>query len=330
MHRRELIFLLGGTAIAVSVRANAQQSAMPVIGWLGVTTPEAGMPFVAAFRDGLRETGYIEGQNVAIEYRWSEGHQDRFPALAAELVAHPVDVIITAGWPGTQAALKATATIPIVTVVGVDPVATGLVNDLAHPNGNVTGFTVFGPRTQVKRFELLSQLVPEARLMGLLSNMSNPVTAKEIEQYGGVLKEAMHAKGIEQQRVSAGSAAEIDAAFAHLAELKVGGLLIGVDPLFGNQRNQIVGLAARYRIPTISDNRAYPDAGGLISYGSKTGETLRPTGVYAGRILAGTKVADLPFQMPSRFELVINRKTADALGLTIPVELETLADKIIE
>ena len=330
MNRRKLIAAFGGAAVAWPLIGRAQQPAMPVVGWLGATSPEAGSLFLPAFRDGLREAGYIEGQDVAIEYRWAEGHDDRLPELAADLVSRKVDVIITGGWPGTRAAMKATATIPIVTAVGVDPIATGLVGNLARPDGNVTGFTSFGPRTQTKRFELLSRLVPEARVMATLINLSNPVTAKSIEQYGGGLVEAMHAKGVEQQRLSAGSSAEIDAAFAHLVELKAGGLLLGIDPLFDNHKDQIVGLAARYRIPTIYPNRRYTDAGGLISYGVKTGETLRPMGMYAGRILAGAQPADLPFQMPARYELVINRKTADALGLAIPLELETQADEIIE
>jgi putative tryptophan/tyrosine transport system substrate-binding protein len=330
MKRRDLLALVGGAAIAWPLPGRTQQAAMPVVGWLGVTSPEAGAPFAAAFRDGLREAGYIEGQNVAIEYRWSESHDDRLPVLAAELVAHPVDVIFTGGMPGTRAAMKATATIPIVTTVGVDPVAQGVVGNLARPDGNVTGFTSFGPRTQIKRFEVLSQLVPETRVMATLINLTNPGTVKSVEQYGGGLMEAMHAKGIEMQRLSAGSSEEIDAAFARLAELRAGGLLLGIEPLFDNHKAQIIGLAARYRIPTIYPSRRYTDAGGLISYGNKGFETLRPAGVYAGRILAGAKPADLPFQMPTRYELVINRKTASALGLSIPLELETLADEIIE
>ena len=330
MRRRQLIALLGIAVIAWPLAARAQQKAMPVIGWLGVTTREAGEKILADFRAGLAEAGYVEGQNVTIEYRWSDGHNDRLPALAAELVALKVDVIMTGGGPGTRAAMKATSTIPIVTSVGVDPVATGLVKDLAHPDGNVTGFTVFGPRMQVKRFELLSQLVPGARVMASLVDLTNPVTVKSIEEYGASLVEAMHAKGIELQRTEAGSPDQIDAAFAKFAELRVEGLLLGVEPLYDQYKDRIVALAARYRIPAIYFARRYTDAGGLISYGAKAGETVRLSGDYAGRILKGAKVADLPFQMPTRYELVINRKTADTLGLTIPVELETLADEIIE
>jgi putative ABC transport system substrate-binding protein len=301
MNRRKLLVAFGGAAVAWPLIGRAQQRAMPVIGWLGPASREAGMSYLATFRDGLREAGYVEGQNVAIEYRWAEDHQDRLPELAAELVAQPVDVIVTGGWPGTRAAMKATATIPIVTVVGVDPVATGLVKDLARPDGNLTGFTSFGPRTQVKRFELLSQLLPEARVIATLVNLSNPVTAKSIEQYGGTLVDAMHAKGIELQRLSAGNSEEIDAAFAHLAELKADGLVLGIDPLFDNQKDQIVRLAARYRIPAIYPSWIFAKAGGLISYGVKAGEILRQSGIYAGRILAGAKPADLPFQMPTRY-----------------------------
>jgi putative ABC transport system substrate-binding protein len=330
MNRRKLIVAFGGASVAWPLIGRAQQPAMPVVGWPGVTSREAGMPYLAPFRDGLREAGYIEGENVAIEYRWSESHDERLPELAAELAAAKVDVIVTGGMPGTRAAMKATATIPIVTIVGVDPVATGLVKDLARPDGNVTGFTTFGPRTGVKRFEVLSQLLPEARVVATLINLSNPATAKSIEQYGGGVAEAMHFKGVELQRVSAGNPEEIDAAFAHLAELKADGLMLGVDLLFDTHKEQIVRLAARYRIPTIYYVRRYADVGGLISYGVKRGEHLREYGVYAGRILAGAKPADLPFQMPTRYELVINRKTADALGLAIPLELETQADEIIE
>jgi putative ABC transport system substrate-binding protein len=330
MKRRGLIVFIGTAAIAWPLAARAQQKPMPVIGWLGVTTREAVEPILVDFRAGLAEAGYVEGQNVAIEYRWSDGHSDRLPALAAELVALKVDLIMTGGGPGTLAAMKATSTIPIVTLVGVDPVATGLVKDLAHPDGNVTGFTVFGPRLQVKRFELLSQLVPGARVMASLVDLTNPVTVKSIAQYGASLTEAMHAKGVELQRTGAGSPDEIDAAFAKFAELRAEGLLLGVEPLYDKCKDQIVALAARYRIPAIYFARRYTDAGGLISYGAKGSETLRLSGGYAGRILAGAKVADLPFQMPAKFELVINRKAANTLGLTIPVELETLADEIIE
>jgi ABC-type uncharacterized transport system substrate-binding protein len=331
MNRRKLLVAFGGAAIAWPLIGRAQQSTMPVIGWLGTTTREQEIQFVPGVRDGLRETGYVEGQNVAIEYRWAESHIDRLPALAAELVAHPVDVILTGGMPGTRAAMKATATIPILALVGVDPVATGLVTNLARPDANLTGITTFGPRLNVKRFELLSQLVPEARVMALLTNLPNAAMAtKSIEQYRGILTEAMHAKGIELRLVSADNSEEIDAAFAHLAELRADGLLVGTDPLFNHYRDQIVALASRYRIPTISFNRLYTEAGGLISLGVKTGEALRQSGIYTGRILAGAKPADLPFQMPTRYELVINRKTADALGLAIPLELETQADEIIE
>jgi putative ABC transport system substrate-binding protein len=330
MNRRKLIVAFGGAAVAWPLMGRAQQRALPVIGWLGATTREQETLFLAGVRDGLRETGYIEGQNVAIEYRWAESHDERLPGLAAELVAHPVDVILTGGMPGTRAAMKATATIPIVTLVGIDPVAQGLVGNLARPDGNVTGITSFGPRTQVKRFELLSRLLPEARIIGTLVNLTNAATVKSIEQYGGTLADAMHAKGVELQRLSASNSEEIDAAFAHLVELRADGLILGIEPLFNHYRDQIVALAARYRIPTIYPGWIFARAGGLISYSTKGSETLHQSGIYIGRILAGAKPADLPFQMPTRYELVINRKTADTLGLAIPLELETQADEIIE
>jgi putative ABC transport system substrate-binding protein len=330
MNRRRLIVALGGTAVAWPMRLRAQRPAMPVVGWLGTTTPEPGMPLLAMFRDGLRETGYVEGQNVAFEYRWAESHNDRLPALAAELVAHPVDVILTGGMPGTRAAMKATTTIPIVTVVGVDPVATGLVKDLARPEGNVTGFTVFGPRLNVKRFELLSQLVPEARVMAVLLDPTNPANASIKSAEHTVAYEAARARGIQLHLLMASNPDEIDTAFATLAGLHADGLMPAADPLFDNRKDQVVGLAARYRIPTSYYHRRYVDAGGLISYGAKGGEVWHPLGVYAGRILAGAKPADLPFQLPTRYEMVINRKAANALGLAVPLVLETQADEIIE
>jgi putative ABC transport system substrate-binding protein len=328
MNRRELIVAFGGATIAWPLLSRAQQPAMPVIGSLGITTPERELPLFSTFRDGLREAGYVEGQNVAIEYRWADGHIDRLPALAAELVAHPVDVILTGSLPGTRAAMKATATIPIVTIVGVDPVATGLVKDLARPEGNVTGFTVFAARLNVKRFELLSQLVPEAQVMAVLLDPTNPASVKSVEQTAAY--EPARARGIQLHLLRASNPEEIDTAFASLAELHAEGLLPAAEPLFDNCKDQIVGLAARYRIPAMYYHRRYTDAGGLISYGAKGGETLRPLGVYAGRILAGAKPADLPFQMPTRYELAISRKAASALGLTVPLTLETQADEIIE
>jgi putative ABC transport system substrate-binding protein len=236
--------------------------------------------------------------------------------------------VLTGSLPGTRAAMKATATIPIVTIVGVDPVATGLVKDLARPEGNVTGFTVFAARLNVKRFELLSQLVPEARVMAVLLDPTNPASVKSVEQTAAY--EPARARGIQLHLLRASNSDEIDSAFASLAGLRAEGILPAAEPLFDNRKDQIVGLAARYRIPTIYYHRRYTDAGGLISYGGKGGETLRPLGVYAGRILAGANPADLPFQMPTRYELVINRKAADALGLAVPLTLETQADEIIE
>jgi len=328
MRRRQLMALLGGMAIAGPHAVRAQQKAMPVIGWLAPTSREQTEPLMPDFRAGLADVGYIEGRNFAIEYRWAESHNDRLPALAAELVARNVDLIFTGALPGALAAMKATSTIPILIVVGVDPVAAGLVKDLAHPDGNLTGFTVFGPRMNIKRFELLSQLVPQARVMAVVTNSANPSSIKSVEQ--SLVFEPARAKGIQLHLLKASTPDEIDAAFATLAEFHVEGLMLNADPLFDQYKDQVTALAARYRSPAIYYHRRYPDAGGLISYGAKGGESMRPIGAYAGRILAGAKIADLPFQMPTRYELVINRKAATALGLSIPVELETLADEIIE
>jgi len=337
--RRNLIFLVGAASILRPRVLAAQQATSPVIGYLSSGTQEMAQPRLVILRKILSDAGYVEGQNLVIEFRFAEGHDDRLAALAADLVSRKVDVIMTGAMPATLAAQKATSTIPIVTAVGIDPVATGLVSNLARPEGNLTGATDFGPRLNIKRFEIMSELVPEARVMAVLNNPANPVReilnpgvspAKSKEEYGGLMDEATHARGVQLHRVQATNSEEIDGAFARCAELGVGALLIGVDPLFYNAKDQIVGLAARYRIPTIYDDPRYVDAGGLISYGAKAGEAVRLLGTYGARILAGAKPADLPFQMPTKFEMVINRKTADALGLKIPLELETEADRIIE
>src|SRR6266404_3446446 len=311
MSRRELILLLSG-AMAVSRALRAQQKARPVIGFLGIGSPgPVRAPYLAAFRQGLSETGYVEGQNLAIEYRWAEGSSDRLPALAADLVGRKVDVIVTQG--GTLPALAAktaTSTIPIV-FTGGDPVEQGLVASFARPGGNLTGFTFFLVELVPKRLELLSELVPEARVIALLVNPSTP------NAWLGDVQQAARTKGVQLRILKAATESEIDAAFASLVELHAGALLIGPDPFFNDRREQLVVLASRHALATSYEWRESVVAGGLISYGPRLTAAYRQVGIYAGRILKGAKPADLPVQQPTTFELVVNLKTAQALGLTV-------------
>jgi putative ABC transport system substrate-binding protein len=330
MQRREALAILAGATVGWPLAAPAQQKAMPVIGVLSARSSDQTPP-PSPFSQGLRETGYVEGQNVAFERRYAEGHYDRLPALAADLVRRKVNVIVTDAFPSTRAAKNATTTIPIVFVVGVDPVGTGLVTNLARPDGNITGLTVFaGGTLGVKRFELLSELVPQARVIAFLTNPSNPASAWNVEWIGGNMYEVARAKGVQLHLLKAGSASEIDAAFTTLVELQAGGLIVSADPLFYDRKDQLVALAARLGVAAIYDARPFTAAGGLISYGAKEGEAAHSAGVYVGRILAGAKPADLPVQQPTRFELVINLKTAQALGLTVPQSLLARADEVIE
>jgi putative ABC transport system substrate-binding protein len=324
MRRRELIILLGGTAIAWPPALRAQQKAVPVIGFLSIASPGPLTPFVGAFHRGLSETGYVEGQNVAFEYRWAEGHYDRLPALAADLVDRKVDVIVTSG--GTapaRAAKNATSTIPIVFVAIGDPVGFGLVASLARPGGNITGFSMMTNELMPKRLELLSEMVPQARVIAVLVNPNAP-------SLDPVVQEAARAKGVQVRFLKAGAVSEIDAAFATLVHLQAGALVVASDPLFGSQREQLVALASRHAVPAIYDLREFAEAGGLISYGSSITGWWHQAGVYAGKILNGAKPADLPVQQPTKFELVINLKTAQALGLTVPPALLARADEVIE
>jgi putative ABC transport system substrate-binding protein len=316
--------------MAASRGLRAQQKAMPVIGWLSPGSPgSAAEPSVAGFRQGLAETGYIEGQNVTIEYRWAEGHYDRLPALAVDLVERKVDVIAAIGGsPAAVAAKNATTTIPIVFTLGVDPVATGLVASLARPGGNLTGFTVLASDLIPKQIELLSELVPQARVIALLWNETNPNVKSRAETRRDI-QEAANAKSIQLHQLTASTEGEIDAAFATLVQLQAGALLVTADPFFYLRRNQLAVLAIRHGVPTIFESRTFVEVGGLMSYGRiLTG--LRPVGIYVGRILGGEKPADLPVQQPTRFELVINLKTAKALGITVPLAILGRADEVIE
>jgi len=318
--------LLMGAAMTAARTLRAQQKAMPVIGYLGNISPGVSAPGLVGFRQGLNETGYIEGQNVAIEYRWAEGHYDRLPALAADLVGRKVDVIATSSTPAIQAAKAATSTIPIVFFGGGDFVALGLVASLARPGGNLTGISIMSPELNPKRLDLLSQLVPQARMMALLVNPNRADTESVI----GDVQEAARVTGVELHILKAGTEAEIDAAFATLVQLHAGGLVAASDPFFNSRREQLVALASRHAVPAIWEWREFAEAGGLISYGSSNTGMWRPVGMYVGKILKGAKPADLPIQQPTKFELVINLKTARALGLTVPPSILARADEVIE
>jgi putative tryptophan/tyrosine transport system substrate-binding protein len=324
MNRRDFMLILGG-AMTAGRALRAQQKSMPVIGFLGIGSPgPVRAPYLAAFRQGLSETAYIEGQNLAVEYRWADGSSDRLPALAADLVGRKVDVIVTQG--GTLPALaakNATSTIPIV-FTGGDPVEHGLVASFARPGGNLTGFTFFLVELVPKRLELLSELVPEARVIALLVNPRSPSSWLEDVQ------NAARTKGVELPILKAATASEIDAAFASLVELHAGALLIGPDPFFNDRREQLVALAAHHALATSYEWRESVVAGGLISYGPSLTAAYRQVGIYAGRILKGEKPADLPVQQPTTFELVVNLKTANALGLTVPPSILARADEVIE
>jgi putative tryptophan/tyrosine transport system substrate-binding protein len=326
MRRRDFIILLAGASGWPSA-VRAQQKAMPVIGFLSATSPGPLAPLVAAFRQGLSETGYVEAQNVAIEYRWAEGDYDRLPALAADLVGRKVEVIVAAGGPSSALAAKsATSTIPIVFTAVNDPVAVGLVASLARPGGNVTGFNGMNVELMPKRLELLSELVPKADVIALLVNPNDANTERMIRD----VQEASRVKGLQLHILRADSEGEIETAFASLVQLHAGGLLVGPDAFFLSRRDQLVALASRQTVPAIYPWRELAAAGGLISYGAGLSAIYRQVGIYVGKILKGAKPANLPVQQPTIFELVINLKTAKALGLTVPPSILARADEVIE
>jgi putative tryptophan/tyrosine transport system substrate-binding protein len=326
VNRRDLLSLVAGAA-AWPLPARAQQKT-PVIGYLGmIGSTGAPGPFSTALREGLGETGFVEGRNVTFEYRWAEGSYDRLPGMAADLVARKVDVIVAVGGPGPAlAAKRATATIPIVFAGVGDPLVLGLVASLGRPGGNLTGFSVTTTELMPKRFELLFDLVPLARTIALLINPKNEFSHTWISS----VQEAARANGVELPILKAGTEAEIDAAFATLAERHADALLLGADPFLSSRRAQIVALASRHTIPVLDQSREFAEGGGLISYGAGIVATGRQVGVYTGRILKGEKPADLPVQQPTKFELVINLKTAKALGLAVPQSLLARADEVIE
>jgi putative tryptophan/tyrosine transport system substrate-binding protein len=326
MRRRELMFLLGG-AMTMARAPRAEQKTMPLIGFLSGGSPGPYASYVAAFHQGLRETGHVEGQNVAIEYRWAEGRSDRLPALAADLVGRKVDVIaIIGGTPAALAAKSATSTIPIVFNGVADPVGAGLVASLARPGGNLTGFSNITIELMPKLLELLSELVPQARVIALLVNPNNPNAEPLLRD----VEEAARAKGVKLLVLKAGTEDEIDAAFASLVQLQAGALVVDPDGFFSSRRGQLVALASRHVVPAIYAHRQFVAAGGLISYGIDDIPPAHQVGIYAGKILKGTKPADLPVEQPTKFELVVNLNTARALGLTVPQSILARADEVIE
>jgi putative ABC transport system substrate-binding protein len=323
VRRRELVLLLGG-AMMTARTLRAQQKTMPVIGYLHLASPGSKSQFLDALRQGLSETGYVEGQNVAIEYRWAEGDYDRLPALAADLATRKVDVIVAVSGPSARAAKSASSAIPIVFMTGGDPVADGLVDSLARPGGNITGVSFLFVELHPKRLELLSDLLPHAKVIALLVNPNLSFTESVVR----AVQEAARAKKLQLPILKAG--AEGDAAFATLAQRHVDALLVGSDPFFDSRHDQLVALASGYAVPTIYPWRIFADAGGLISYGPNLTAVERQLGNYAGRILKGERPSDLPVQQPTTFELVVNLKTAKELGLTVPPSILARADEVIE
>jgi putative ABC transport system substrate-binding protein len=326
MRRREFITLLGGAAVWPAV-ARAQQPAMPVIGFLDPRSPDGIAERLRGFHLGLKETGHVEGENVAIEYRWAENQMDRLPALAAELVRRKVAVITTTGGPALALAAKAaTTTIPIVFLTAEDPVRLGLVASLARPGGNLTGINIFNAELMAKRLELLRELVPAATRVAVLVNPTGPdaeTTLRDVEA-------AARAMGLQIHIFNASTSSEINEAFANFVRERPDALFVGSDPFFNSRRVQLTQLAARHAIPAKYSGREYAVAGGLMSYGTIIADAWRQLGVYTGRILKGAKPADLPVVQMSKFELVINAETARMLGLTVPPMLLARADEVIE
>jgi putative tryptophan/tyrosine transport system substrate-binding protein len=327
MKRRQFITLLGGAA-AWPVAASAQQPVLPVIGFLNPTSPDASAERLRAFRQGLKENGYAEGENVAIEYRWAEGQFDRLPVLAAELVSRRIAVIAAIGnAAATAATTTATTTLPIVFLATEDPVKLGLVASLARPSGNATGINFYSGELTAKRLELLRELVPAATRVAVLVNPANAMTTETTLRDIAAPARAM---GLQIQICNASTSREIDAAFATFLRERPDALFVSPDPLFTSRRVQLVNTAARHAIPATFSHREFAEVGGLMSYGPNQTDTFRQFGVYTGRILKGTKPADLPVMQSSKFELVVNAQSARMLGLTVPPTLLSIADEVIE
>jgi putative ABC transport system substrate-binding protein len=326
VRRREFIAGFAGAAAAWPLAARAQRTAMPVIGFLTARAPGEDEHLLAAFHHGLKEAGYVEGQNVMLEYRFAENQYHRLPTLAADLVRRQVSLIAATGTPTALAAKAATTTIPIVFSTADDPVATGIVPSLNRPAGNMTGMSFISAGLRAKNLELLHELVPRAFLFGLLVNPNNPNTAiqaTDVQAAAGTLGKKIHLMNASTER-------EIDTTFASLAEQHIGALIVGTDPFFLSRCDQLVALAARHAVPTAYWLRQFVTAGGLMSYGTSLTDAHRQVGIYIGRILKGAKPADLPVVQPTKYELIINLKTAQALGLDIPPTLLARADEVIE
>jgi putative tryptophan/tyrosine transport system substrate-binding protein len=328
MRRRDFISLIGGAAATRPLASRAQQPAMPVIGFLSFRSANESATSVAAFREGLSEIGYADGRSVNIAFRWAEGHIDRLPELAADLVDNLRVAVIAAvgGGPSALAAKAATKTIPVVFTYGADPVKAGIVASLNRPEDNITGITWFGGDLAGKRVALLHDLVPTAATMALLVNPNVPEGQSEPPD----AQDAARRLNLKLVVLNASTAREIDTAFATIAQQQVGAVLVGTDPFFYSQREQIVGLAARHAIPAIYIDRLFVCAGGLVSYGNSVTEAYRHAGLYVGRLLRGAKPSDLPVERLTKFEFVINLATSKALGLTIPASFLSLADELIE
>ncbi len=326
MKRREFITLLGGAA-AWPLAARAQQSAMPVVGFLSSLSPHELTSVMPAFHQGLNETGLVEGRNIAIEYRWAGGQYERLPALATDLVRRQVAVIAAiSGTPAALAAKAATTTIPIVFAIGGDPVAPGLVTNLSRPGGNITGVSFYTAPIVTKRLELARELVPQGTMIGVFVNPNNPPSVTE----GKILQAAADALGQPIEIVNVSTEGQIDGAFVAIVQKKIGVLIVSSDPLFFIARNTLVVLTARYALRTVFADREEAEAGGLISYGASRPDAYRQAGNYIGRVVKGEKPGDLPVLLPTKFTLLINRKTAKALGLTLPASLLARADEVIE
>ena len=324
--RRDFILALGGAA-AWPLAARAQQPAMPVVGLLSSTSPDGSAERLRAFRQGLKDTGYVERENVAIEYRWADNQIDRLPLLAAELVRRQVAVIAALNTSAGLASKAATTTIPIVFIVGEDPVRLGLVASLARPGGNLTGINLFSGELTAKRLELLREMVPQAARIAVLVN---PAFAPTTETTLRDVQSAARAMGLQIQVLNASTSREIDAAFATFANERPDAVFVGIDVFFNVRRAQLVNLASRYAVPATFVNRDFAEIGGLMSYGSNIADTWRQAGVYTGQILKGAKPADLPVVQSNKFELVINAWTARMLGVTVPDKLLVAADEVIE
>jgi putative tryptophan/tyrosine transport system substrate-binding protein len=326
MRRRDFISLIGGVAATWPLAAGAQQLAMPVIGYLGAGSAQSDAFRVTGFWQGLKEAGYVDGQNVTIEYRWAEDHPDRLPAMAADLVGRQVAVIVATSASASLTAKAATTTLPIVFETAGDPVKLGLVGSLSRPGGNLTGVSQLGEEEAPKRLELLHELLPTARVMVLLVNPADPLAQDQVR----VSLAAAQTLGLELHVLHASIERDFDAAFAKLAELRADGLTIGGAPLFTSHIEQLAALTVRHRIPAVYQRREFAAGGGLMSYGTNIADTHRLVGIYAGRVLKGEKPADLPVQQATKVELYINLKTAKALGITVPISLLGRADEVIE